>query len=61
MIKKLKVVNCFDCSNSFMMDFDSQLVCSHDKFHKSREIGNPLEVKAKNIIPDWCPLEEWEE
>lgn len=44
-----------------MLDFDSDLICKHDNFNKSKKIANPLEVKANNIIPDWCPLDEWEE
>jgi hypothetical protein len=56
MPKKQKINNCLDCKESAMNpNFDCMLLCCE----KGKNIGTPLQVKCKNIIPDWCPLEDW--
>ena len=58
MAKKQKIDNCLDCKESAMNpspNVDYMLLCCEE----SRNIDTPLQVKCKNIIPDWCPLEDW--
>lgn len=61
MPKKLKVENCLDCGYYSMHPTKQEIVCNHPDFAYARTVDTPLIVKAKNIIPEWCPLEEWEE
>ena len=59
--KKLKVKNCLECKNHTIIKESFKVKCYHDKFDKTRDIATAIIVKANNVIPNWCPLEDWEE
>ncbi|MCF8009449.1 MAG: hypothetical protein K9K32_06755 [Halanaerobiales bacterium] len=57
--KKLKINNCLDCKYCFNHPTKEVAICTHNDTAKTREINIPIKIKSKNIIPNWCPLENW--
>lgn len=56
MSKKQKIDHCLQCGHKVF--FNDKTICSHPKTN-GHKIGDSLEIKVNKIIPDWCPLEDW--
>ena len=59
MPKKLKVNNCLDCGNHQTHPVNQEIICNHPGIATAKVVDTPLMVKVKDIIPSWCPLEDW--
>lgn len=59
MPKKLKVNNCLDCGHHQIHPVNQEVLCNHPEIDTARTVDTPILIKAKDIIPSWCPLEDW--
>ena len=61
MTKKMKIETCLDCGHHVNFPDSSEVLCNNPKFVSARRVDTVLSVKMNEIIPKFCPLDDWEE